>query len=193
MFTLRCTLSAIRFTLVTTLLLGLAYPLVVTGLAQLVFTHQANGSLLTRDGHTVGSTLIGQAFVSPAYLHGRPSAAGAGYDGLASGGSNLGPTSQALTEAVRARVAAAALDRPGAPVPVDLVTASASGLDAHLSPAAALFQAARIARARGVDEDAVRQVITQHIEGRTFGLFGEPRVNVLLVNLALDRQFPLMR
>jgi potassium-transporting ATPase KdpC subunit len=183
---------AVRATLVTLLLCGLAYPLAVTGLAQLLFPAQANGSLVTDDrGRVVGSALIGQGFASAAYLQPRPSAAGAGWDASASGGSNLGPTSVTLQERVAAAAARLIAENPGAvgPVPVELVTTSASGLDPHLSPAAALWQAPRIARARGVEVERVRQVILDAAEGRDLGLFGEPRVNVLLVNLALDRRF----
>ncbi len=170
-----------------TVLTGLAYPLAVTALARLVFPDAAAGSLVRRDGRVVGSALVGQAFHDPRYVWGRPSASG--YDASASGGRNLGPTNPALAEAVAARVAALRAADPGnpAPIPVDLVTASASGLDPHVSPAAARWQAGRVARERGLDPARVLAVIDEHVEGRTFGLLGEPRVNVLLLNLALDR------
>jgi potassium-transporting ATPase KdpC subunit len=184
----RHVVSAFLMTVVTTVLLGVVYPLVVTALAQAIFPGQANGQLIIRKGTLVGSRLIGQAFSSAGYFHSRPSAAGAGYDAANSGGTNLGPTSQKLIASVRAAVEAARADNPGAPVPIDLVTSSASGLDPDLSPAAALFQVPRVATARRLSEDAVRQLVLSHIEGRTFGLLGEPRVNVLLLNLDLDRQ-----
>jgi K+-transporting ATPase ATPase C chain len=184
----RHAVSAFLMTIVTTVLLGVVYPLVVTALAQVMFPGQANGQLIIRKGTVVGSRLIGQAFSSAGYFHSRPSAAGAGYDAANSGGTNLGPTSQKLIASVRTAVEAARADNPNAPVPIDLVTSSASGLDPDLSPAAALFQVPRVASARRLSEDAVRQLVLSHIEGRTFGLLGEPRVNVLLLNLDLDRQ-----
>jgi K+-transporting ATPase ATPase C chain len=186
-------LVALRTTLVTLLLTGVAYPLVITGLSQALFSHRANGSLVTDEsGRVVGSALIGQSFSNPAYVWSRPSAAGTdGYDGTASSGSNLGPTSQKLRDRIvadLARLTAANPDATG-PLPIELVTTSASGLDPHLSPAAALWQVARVARARGVAPERVRQVVDAQTEGRDLGLLGEPRVNVLLLNLALDHQF----
>jgi K+-transporting ATPase ATPase C chain len=164
---------------------------VVTGLAQALFPDRANGQLIYRDGRLVGSRIIGQPFSSPGYFRSRPSAAGpAGYDAAGSGGTNLGPTNAALVDAVRARTEAARIENPGVPVPIDLVTSSASGLDPHISPAAAGFQVPRVARARGVSEEVIRQTVAAFTEPRDFGLFGEPRVNVLLLNLELDRRYP---
>lgn len=174
-----------------TVLTGLLYPLVVTGAAQALFPEEANGSLVRRHGQVIGSQLIGQRFEDPKYFWGRPSATGpAPYDAAASTGSNLGPSNPALAEAIAARVAALRAADPSqasAPVPVDLVTASGSGLDPHLSPAAALYQISRVSRLRGVDAEKLRQLVTDHTEARTLGLFGEPRVNVLALNLALDQ------
>jgi K+-transporting ATPase ATPase C chain len=182
---------ALRATLVTLLVTGVVYPLLVTGLAQVLFPSRANGSMVTDQGREVGSSLIGQSFKDPAYLQGRPSAAGdAGYDGTASQGTNLGTTSKKLRDTVALRVAALRAANPGAgPIPIDLVTSSASGLDPHISPEAAHWQVARIAKARDVAIERVRTVIDEHTEGRELGLLGEPRVNVLGVNLALDRLF----
>jgi K+-transporting ATPase ATPase C chain len=183
---------ALRMTLATLLLTGLVYPLAVTGLAQVLFPSAADGSLVSDgDGGVVGSLLIGQPFARPEYLQPRPSAAGAGYDAAASSGSNLGTTSQKLhdrAEADAERLRAENPDAPG-PIPAELVTASASGLDPHVSPEAALWQAPRIAKARGVELERVRALIESEVEGRSFGVLGEPRVNVLAVNLALDGRF----
>ena len=172
-----------------TVLTGVIYPLAVTGLAQLIFPHQANGSLIEKDGQVVGSELIGQPFDDPKYFWGRPSATSpTPYSALPSSGSNLGPTNPALADAVQARIAALRTADPdnSQPIPVDLVTASASGLDPHISVAAALYQVARVARERGFSEDQVRQLVDEFTEGRTFGFLGEARVNVLKLNLALD-------
>jgi K+-transporting ATPase ATPase C chain len=180
---------ALMVFLMLTVLTGVVYPMAVTGLAQMLFPHQANGSLIVRDGKTIGSELIGQPFNAPQYFWGRPSATSPfPYNAAASSGSNLGPTNPAFSEAVKTRVTALRAADSGnhAAVPVDLVTASGSGLDPHISPAAAAYQVRRVARARGLDPAAVQRLVEQHIEGRQFGLLGESRVNVLLLNLALD-------
>jgi potassium-transporting ATPase KdpC subunit len=185
-----------------TLITGLAYPLAITEVAQLLFPRQAGGSLIERDRKVVGSALVGQAFASEAYFHGRPSATTAPdpndstktvpapYNAANSGGSNLGPTNQALVDRVRADAEKLKAENPGTPVPIDLVTTSASGLDPDISPAAALFQVPRIAKARNLSEDRVRELVNENISGRLAGLLGEPRVNVLALNLALDRAAP---
>jgi len=182
---------AILMTIVTTVLLGVIYPLVVTGLAQVMFHDKANGQLLTRDGTIIGSRIIGQGFSGPGYLHSRPSAAGNGYDAANSNGSQYGPTNQKLIDRVNADVARLQAENPSQPIPVDLVTASASGLDPDITPAAAEFQVPRLARERSVTVQQVRDVIRHHTQGRQLGFLGEPRVNVLEVNLELERQFPL--
>jgi K+-transporting ATPase ATPase C chain len=190
---MKLAVQSLLFVLALTVLVGGLYPAAVTIVAQLVFPDQAKGSFVEHDGRVVGSSLVGQRFAGAEYLHPRPSAAGAeGYDATASGGRNKGPTDKGLSEAVAAAVAAARADRPGdpRPVPADHVTASGSGLDPHLSPDAAFWQAARIAKARGVSEAQVEELLRRHVEGRTLGLLGEPRVNVLLTNLDLERSFP---
>ena len=188
-------LPAFRMTLVLTVLTGLIYPGVVTGLCQLLFRDRANGSLITANGQVVGSSLIGQAFTKPEYFHGRPSAAGNGYDGLSSGGANLGPTNQKLIDRVKKDVDAFHKENPDykGPIPADLLTTSASGLDPHISVASAEAQIARVAKTRGVSEDQIRSLIASHTEGRDLGFMGEPRVNVLELNLALDEKYPVKK
>jgi potassium-transporting ATPase KdpC subunit len=177
---------AIRFTLVTTVVFGLVYPLVVTGISQWIFPKQANGSLIVKDGQVVGSRLIGQAFSGEKYFHSRPSAAGNGYDATASSGSNLAPTNQALVTRVQQDVAKLQQENPGAAIPADMVTTSGSGLDPEISPASAEFQLARVAKARGISAEELRKIVAKHTQPRQYGLFGEARVNVLELNLDLD-------
>jgi K+-transporting ATPase ATPase C chain len=189
-------LPGLRFALVLTVLTGVLYPGLVTGLCQVLFSSQANGSLISRNGRVAGSALIGQNFTRPGYFQPRPSAAGNdGYDATASNGSNLGPTSQKLSDRVKASVVKFRQENPGftGPLPADLVTASGSGLDPHLSPAAADAQVARVAAARGVSPRKIQQLEASLIEGRDFGILGEPRVNVLKLNLALDSTYPLTK
>jgi K+-transporting ATPase ATPase C chain len=185
---------AIVLTLLLCVITGLLYPAVVTAVAQLLFPRQANGSIVTVDGRAVGSELIGQAFSQPYYFHPRPSAAGAGYDATASAGTNKGPTDLKLADTLIAGAVEKVVREDGAEkgkIPSDMVTASASGLDPHISPASADLQVVRVARERGADAEAVRRLVQQHTEGRQFGFLGDPRVNVLLLNIALDSVFPL--
>lgn len=188
-------LISLWFTLVTTFMFGLIYPLVVTGLSQLLFPRKANGQLIERNGKLVGSRIIGQAFTGPGYFHSRPSAAGTGngYDPTSSSGSNLGPTSKALLDRVNGDVQKLHAENPGSPIPIDLVTTSGSGLDPDVSPASAEFQISRVARERHMSEAELRSLVAEHTLGRQFGILGEPRVNVLELNLDLDAQHPLSK
>jgi K+-transporting ATPase ATPase C chain len=183
-------ISAIWFTLVTTILFGLIYPLVVTGMSQLLFRDRANGQLLESNGKIIGSRIIGQAFTGPQYFHSRPSVPGTGYDPTASGGSYLGPTNKTLVDRVNSDVQRLHAENPSVPVPVDLVTSSGSGLDPHITPAAAEFQIPRVARERHISETELRAMVVRHTEGRQFGFLGEDRVNVLELNLELDATHP---
>lgn len=184
-------ITSILYTVVVTVLVGLIYPLLITGLAQVQARDKANGQLITHNGVVIGSRILAQPFSSPKYFHPRPSAAGTnGYDASNSGATNYGPTNQKLIERVKGDTAALHAENPHAPVPVDLVTASGSGLDPHITPAAAEFQVARVAKARGVSEDAIRELVRENTEGRQLGFLGEARVNVLELNLALDQRYP---
>ena len=185
--------TAVLMTIVTTVILGVIYPLAITGIAQVAFPDKANGQLITKDGKVIGSKIIAQGFSSPGYFRPRPSAAGAGYDAANSAGTQLGPTNKKLVDAVKANVEAARKENPNASVPVDLVTTSASGLDPHISPAAANFQVPRVARERGIAEADVRGLVTANTVERQFGFFGEARVNVLELNLALDARYPVKK
>ncbi len=186
-------IAAVLMTVVTTVLLGIIYPLAITAIAQVAFPHQANGQLIERNGKVVGSSLIAQGFSSPGYFRPRPSAAGTGYDAANSAGTQLGPTNKKLVDAVKANVEAARAENPNAAVPIDLVTTSASGFDPHISPAAADFQVPRVARERGIPEADVRRLVEAHTAGRPLGFFGEAGVNVLELNLALDAQYPVKK
>lgn len=186
-------LIALWMTLATTALLGIIYPLVVTGIAQVLFPNRANGQLIRKDGKIVGSAIIGQAFTGPIYFHSRPSAAGNGYDAASSNGSQFGPTNHLLIDRVKADVIALQAENPGVPVPIDLVTASSSGLDPHISPAAAAFQVPRVARERGISPEELQRLVAKHTEGRQWGFLGEPRVNVLELNLELNMKFPVRK
>ena len=183
-------ITAILMTIATTILLGIIYPLLVTGLAQLIFPKQANGQLIEKGGKTIGSSILGQSFSSHGYFHPRPSFAGNGYDATNSNGAQLGPTNQKLIERVKTDVSSIQPENPGAPVPIDLVTRSASGLDPHITPAAAEFQLPTVAKERGSTVDQLRTLLAKHTEDRQFGFLGEPRVNVLELNLDLDERFP---
>lgn len=184
--------TSILYTLATTVLLGLIYPLAMTGIAQVLARENANGQLIHRDGAFIGSRLLAQPFTGAAYFHPRPSAAGNnGYDASNSGGTNFGPTNQKLVDRVKADVSSLQAENPGKPVPIDLVTTSASGLDPHITPAAAEFQVPRVARARNLTQQQVREIVLQHTERRQFGFLGEPRVNVLELNIDLDERYPI--
>ena len=184
-------ITAVLMTIATTILLGIVYPLIVTGLAQVIFPRQANGELIQRDGKIVGSSLIAQGFSGAGYFHPRPSAAGNGYDAANSNGSQLGPTNQKLVDRVKGDVASAQAENPRVPVPVDMVTTSASGLDPDITPAAARFQIRRVAAERKVPEAELGKLVLEHTVNRQLGFLGEPRVNVLELNLALDERFPM--
>ena len=186
-------ITSVLMTVVTTILLGIVYPLVVTAFAQVLFHDKANGQLIVKNGTVVGSRIIGQPFSTDRYFHARPSAAGNGYDAANSSASNLGPTNHVLIDRVNAGVAQLAAENPGKPIPIDLVTTSGSGLDPHITPAAAEFQIPRLAKARGIGEAQVRSLVARHTEGRTFAFLGEPRVNVLQLNLDLDKQSPTIK
>jgi K+-transporting ATPase ATPase C chain len=186
-------ITAVLMTIATTILLGVIYPLVVTGIAQVVFPDQANGQLIKRGGRLVGFRIIGQGFSGPGYFDSRPSAAGNGYNAANSGGSNLGPTNRKLINRVRQDVTEFQAQNPGQPVPIDLVTTSASGIDPNITPAAAEYQLARVAQQRGITVGQLKSLVAKYTEGRQFGVLGEPRVNLLELNLELDKRFPLNR
>lgn len=179
--------TSIRFTLVTAVLLGIGYPLIVTGIAAVMFPHKASGSLILKDGQIIGSELLAQSFTSDRYFHPRPSAAGNGYDATDSGGSNLAQSSKALVDRLQGSIDKLSAENPGHPVPIDLVTTSGSGLDPDITPDAADFQVPRVAKARGISEDRIRQLVAQHTASRQLGILGEPRVNVLELNIDLDK------
>jgi potassium-transporting ATPase KdpC subunit len=181
---------AVRFTIITTIIFGLLYPLVVTGLSHLIFPHQADGSLITNNGGVAGSSLIGQPFSADRYFHSRPSNAGTGYDAATSSPSNLGPTNKQLTDRVHGDVVKLMQENPGEPIPADLVTASGSGLDPDISPASAVFQIPRVAKSRGITPEQLNALVLAHVQERQFTLFGEARVNVLQLNLDLDAKYP---
>lgn len=185
--------TSIRMTIVSVILLGLIYPFVMTGIAQVIFPNQANGSLVRVNGRVVGSDIIGQLWTKPRYFHGRPSAAGKGYDPTQTGGTNLAPTSKKLIDATKATIAQVEKENPAqsGPPPMDLITSSASGVDPDISPDGAYYQAARVAQARGMPVNQVDELIAKHVQGRTFGFLGEPRVNVMALNLALDETRPV--
>lgn len=183
-------ITAVLMTLATTVLFGLLFPLLITGFAQFLFPRQANGELISRGGALVGSQLIGQQFSSTGYFHSRPSGAGTGYDAASSGSPNLGPTNATLIARVQGDADRLQAENPGAAIPLDLLTTSGSGLDPHISPEAAEFQVPRIAKERGLTEDMVREAVRQHTESRQFGFLGEPRVNVLELNLTMDQISP---
>ena len=191
MNTTRNLIVAVLMTIVTTLLLGIIYPLAITAIAQVAFPDQANGQLVQRNGTTIGSRIIGQGFSKPGYFRPRPSATGTPYDAANSAGSQRGPTNKKLIDAVTANVEAARKENPTTPVPIDLVTTSASGFDPHITPAAAAFQVPRVARERGIAEADVKRLVDAHTEARQLGFLGEPRINVLELNLALDREHPM--
>lgn len=184
-------ITAVLMTIATTILLGIIYPLIVTGLAQVLFPRQANGQLIAKGGKVIGSAILAQGFTGAAYFHPRPSAAGNGYDPMNTNGSQLGPTNQKLIDRVKGDVATAQAENPGVPVPIDFVTTSASGLDPDITPAAANFQIHRVAAERKAPESEIGQLVSRHTEGRQWGFLGEPRVNVLELNLALDERYPI--
>jgi K+-transporting ATPase ATPase C chain len=186
-------ITSILMTVVTIILLGLIYPLIVTGFAQVLFHDKANGQLIPKDGAIIGSRIIAQPFIAPGYFHPRASNAGNGYDATNSGGTNYGPTNQKLIDRVKQDTAAAQAENPSKPVPIDMVTTSASGLDPHITPSNAAFQLARVAHEPGIPEEKLQALVAEHTEGRQLGFLGEPRVNVLELNLDLDRLYPVQK